>query len=214
MVFSDRSLKPHFPELKHAYQWITIREKDIAGNLFTFKNRYHSTNLNSLTAKWELSEDGKVISSGNLVVDDVAPGAEKDIKIPYTVTPRTGAEYFLRVSFQLAKDELWAAKGYEVASQQFLLPVSVPAVNNKSNNGTLKVEETAGLIRVKGPGFSLDFDKAKGTFSRMEENGQNILQQDGGLMLHLWRAPHQKDDMWAYPDWEKKGLKKPCMDSS
>jgi beta-galactosidase len=26
-------------------------------------------------------------------------------------------------------------------------------------------------------------------------------------MLHLWRAPHQIDDMWAYRDWEKYGLK-------
>lgn len=206
VVFSDRSLKPHFPELKHAYQWITIREKDIANKLFTFKNRYHTTNLNSLTAKWELSEDGKIIASGNLAVGDVAPGGEKDIKIPYTVSPRAGADYFLRISFQLAKDELWAAKGYEVASQQFLLPVSIPAVANKNNNGILKVEETASLIRVKGAGFSLEFDKTKGTFSRIEENGQNILQKDGGPMLHLWRAPHRKDDMWAYPDWEKKGL--------
>jgi beta-galactosidase len=26
-------------------------------------------------------------------------------------------------------------------------------------------------------------------------------------MLHLWRAPHRKDDMWAYDDWVKYGLK-------
>jgi beta-galactosidase len=25
-------------------------------------------------------------------------------------------------------------------------------------------------------------------------------------VLHLWRAPHQKDDMWAYPVWEKYGF--------
>ncbi|MEJ7684163.1 MAG: hypothetical protein WKG06_41185 [Segetibacter sp.] len=63
------------------------------------------------------------------------------------------------------------------------------------------------MISIKGADFNLQFDKVKGTFSSMERDGENILQKDGGPMLHLWRAPHQKDDMWAYADWEKNGLK-------
>jgi beta-galactosidase len=47
----------------------------------------------------------------------------------------------------------------------------------------------------------------KGTFSKLEKDGNNLLQEGGGPMLHLWRAPHQIDDMWAYRDWEKYGLK-------
>ena len=207
VVFSDRSLKPHYPELKHAYQWITISAKDFNSGLFTFKNRYQFSNLKNLTAKWSLSENGKIISAGNLPVGVINPGEEKNVKVPYTVKTKPGAEYFLRVAFYLVNDEIWAKKGYEVASQQFELPVVIAAIEEAAQGAKLTLTDSKEFIQVKGIDFNLEFNKAKGTFSKIEENGQNILQGDGGPMLHLWRAPHQKDDMWAYPDWEKNGLK-------
>ncbi|RFM29034.1 glycoside hydrolase family 2 TIM barrel-domain containing protein [Deminuibacter soli] len=207
VVFSDRSLKPHYPELKHAYQWVGISVKDLSSKTFTIKNRYQFTNLSGLNGHWELTEDGARIATGNITIGSVAPGAEKDIEIPYTVNPKAGAEYFLRVSFNLGKDEIWAGKGYEVASQQFELPVTATAVATQPKGGSLVLHDSKDEVVVKGTGFSLVFNKTKGTFSSIEENGVNILQQNGGPMLHLWRAPHRKDDMWADEDWEKKGLK-------
>jgi beta-galactosidase len=197
VVFSDRSLKPHFPELKHAYQWISIRDKDLKNGIVTLKNRYQVTNIKSLTAKWEITEDGSLLSSGSLITGSINPGAEKDVKIPFKVNPKPGAEYFVKISFTLANDQNWARKGYEVATQQFELPILIPV------NEVLSKE----LITIKGIDFNIEFNKAKGTFSKMEKNGKNIIQNNGGPMLHLWRAPHRKDDMWAYPNWEKNGLK-------
>ena len=208
VVFSDRTPKPHYPELKHAYQWITVRAKDFKGKIFTIQNRYQFINLNGFTAKWELSENGTDISSGNLNVGLINPGEIKEINIPYEVKPKAGAVYFLRVSFDLANDQLWAKKGFEVSAQQIELPVAVPVVRDQTPEGSLTLNESEASIRISGTGFNLEFDKARGTFSKMEENGQNLLQDNGGPMLHLWRAPHQKDDMWAYEEWEKKGLKK------
>jgi beta-galactosidase len=207
VVFSDRSLKPHYPELKHAYQWISIHAKDYQTKTFNIKNRYQFITLNNLTAKWELSENGTNIASGNLAVGLIEPGKDKDIKIPYTIKPKAGAEYFLRVSFNLASDEMWAPKGFEVASQQFELPGSKPVVADEPKGGKLTLNDSKDIIEVKGTDFTLVFDKAKGTFTKMEKNGENVLRDNGGPMLHLWRAPHQKDDMWAYEDWEKNGLK-------
>ncbi len=207
VVFSDRSLKPHYPELKHAYQWITVRAKDIKNKIFTIKNRYQFINLNGLTAKWELSENGNAMASGDFKVGLINPGEEKDIKIPYNIVPKAGSEYFLRVSFDLAADQIWAKKGFEVAEQQFELPISVSAIVNDDQSGKLTLKDSTDIIQVKGTGFSLEFDKKKGTFSQIEKNGQNMLRKDGGPMLHLWRAPHQKDDMWAYYEWDENGLK-------
>ncbi|MBC6110800.1 glycoside hydrolase family 2 TIM barrel-domain containing protein [Pedobacter fastidiosus] len=206
VVFSDRSLKPHYPELKHAYQWISIRAKDLKNGIVTIKNRYQFTNTNTFTAKWELTEDGKRLASGLFATGSINPGEEKDLKIPYKVSPKVGAEYFLRVSFDLSSDKNWAKKGYEVASQQFELPISIPATA-VAVSGNLGLDDSKDFIRVKGIDFALEFDKTNGTFSKMEKNGKNVLQDKGGPMLHLWRAPHRKDDMWAYDDWMKKGLK-------
>jgi len=208
VVFSDRSLKPHYPELKHAYQWISIHPKDLKNGLVTIKNRYQFINLNGLTAKWEVTENGTTISSGNLALKEIKPGEEVDVKVPYQVIPKPGAEYFLRVSFDLAADKMWAKKGFEVAAQQLELPVAIPATKEQPATGKLSLSDAGNEIKVKGDGFSLAFDKEKGTFSKMEKDGENVLQNDGGPILHLWRAPHRKDDMWAYDDyWVKYGLK-------
>ncbi|MCR8557247.1 DUF4981 domain-containing protein [Mucilaginibacter sp. BJC16-A38] len=207
VVFSDRSLKPHYPELKHAYQWISIKVKDFKSKTFSIKNRYQFINLNGFTAKWDLSENGTIISSGNLNVGLIEPGAEKDIKIPYNVKPKPGAEYFLRVSFDLANDQVWAPKGFEIAAQQIELPLSVPAVEDKGNGGDLTLTDSKDNITIKGTDFSLEFNKAKGTFSKIEKDGENVLKDNGGPMLHLWRAPHRIDDMWAYRGWEENGLR-------
>jgi len=207
VVFSDRSLKPHYPELKHAYQWLTIRPKNAKKGVVTIKNRYQFLDLSSLTARWEVSEDGKVVASGPLTVGTIRPGTEKDITVSYAVQPKPGAEYFMRVSFVLSADQLWAKKGYEVAAQQFELPIGQPAVAAAPTTTPLTLTDAQGSINVSGSGFTLYFDKAKGTFSRIEKGGENVLQENGGPMLHLWRAPHQIDDLWAYEGWERKGLK-------
>lgn len=206
VVFSDRSLKPHFQELKHAYQWITIKPKDLKNGIVTIKNRYQFLNLNSLNAKWEISENGTKISSGILGLLDIKPGGEKDVKIPCKFNPKPGAEYFLRVSFDLAIDKFWIKKGFEVAWQQMELPVAIPAVEYHSQNGILTLSDFKDMIKVKGNGFNLEFDKVKGTFTKMETGGENLLRENGGPRLHLWRAPHQKDDIWAYKDWMKYGF--------
>ncbi|WP_230383702.1 glycoside hydrolase family 2 TIM barrel-domain containing protein [Pedobacter endophyticus] len=206
VVFSDRSLKPHYPELKHAYQWVSILPKNLSKGVITIKNRYQFTNLNTLTGKWIITEDGKTLWSGALVIGSIIPGAEKDITIPFVVKPKPGSTYFLRVSFDLSTDKNWAKKGYEVAAQQLELPIAIPATET-SAGGDLSLTDSKEIISIKGSDFSLEFDKAKGTFSKMEKDNKNILRDSGGPMLHLWRAPHRKDDMWAYEDWEKKGLK-------
>ncbi len=206
VVFSDRSPKPHYPELKHAYQWVSIRAKDLKNGGVTIKNRYQFINLNGLTAKWEISENGTAISSGNLALSEIKPGGEQDVKIPYKVAPKPGAEYFLRVSFDLAADQMWAKKGYEVAAQQLELPMAMPALKTPVAAGGVALVDNKDAVKVNCSGFNIEFDKAKGTFSKMTANGDNLLRENGGPMLHLWRAPHQKDDMWAFTDWDKYGL--------
>ncbi|WP_199269721.1 glycoside hydrolase family 2 TIM barrel-domain containing protein [Mucilaginibacter lacusdianchii] len=207
VVFSDRSLKPDYPELKHAYQWISIKPKDLRNGIVTVKNRYQFTNLNALSARWELTEDGVSVATGVLQVGEIQPGKEADVKIPLAVNPKPGAEYFLRVSFALAADQLWAKKGYEVAEQQFELPIAKPALVRNDAAGKLTVSDAQNKIEITGESFKLTFDKKTGTFSKIEQAGKNLLTENGGPMLHLWRAPHRNDDMYADEGWEKKGLK-------
>lgn len=208
VVASDRSAKPHYPQMKHVYQWIGISASDLSKGEIKIRNRYQFIGLDGFTGRWTLSENGIEISSGEIKLPAIAPLTEKTISLPYrVVNPKAGAEYYLKLSFALAEDKIWAKKGFELAFQQFKLPISTPAlVADASASAPLTMTQNAQQIQVAGAGFSLSFDKAKGTFSKIEKNGVNILAENGGPMLHLWRAPHQKDDMWAYERWSEYGL--------
>lgn len=209
VVFSDRSLKPHYPELKHAYQWISVKGKDLKNGVVTIKNLYQFINLDGFTAHWQLSANGIPSGEGVFEPGNISPGGHKDIKIPCgAIVPEAGIEYFLRISFTSKADKMWAKKGFEVAAQQFELPVKVPALaDHLKPDMTLKLDSTGSKIKVKGSNFKIEFDQKTGTFSKLEKNGNNVLADEGGPKLHLWRAPHRNDDMWADEIWEKNGIK-------
>lgn len=208
VVASDRSLKPHYPEMKKAYQWIGITEEDLAAGTIKIKNKYQFISLKDFDASWTLSENGTLIGSGKFTSPDLKPGKETSLRIPFEISdPKPGAEYFLRISFKLSKDEIWAARGYEIASHQFLLPVKSPVAAEAKPAGPVTMTQDEKAITLSGRGFSLVFDKESGTFSTMGKNGVNILLPDGGPRLHLWRAPHRNDDMYADRAWTNAGIK-------
>lgn len=206
-VFSDRTLKPQYYEMKKVYQWIDITAENIENGTFAIRNRYQFISLNDFTPVWSLSENGKVIASGKLSLPDMNPGTVRTIKVPYTIKkPKAGAEYFLRISFLLNCDKSWAKKGMEMASQQFKIPVENNEFTNSKSQKELKLITNEKEFVVTGKDFILVFDKTQGTFSRIKSGTEDLLTGQGSPRLHLWRAPHKNDDMWAYDGWMKYGL--------
>ena len=207
VVFADRSPKPHYPEMKRVYQWIGIEADDLAAGKIKLRNRYQFIGLGKFAGSWTLSEDGRSIASGKLDALDLAPGTEKSVTVPIgKMTAKPGAEYFLRVAFVLTKDELWAKAGYEIAAAQMKLPVVTPTVAVETTAKPVKLEQDGTRAVVSGKGFTVVFDKVAGTISQITHDGVNMLVPGRGPELHLWRAPHQTDDQWAYGDWKKSGL--------
>ena len=208
VVASDRSLKPHYPEMKHVYQWIKVTAEDLSKGQFLIQNNYQFIDLDGFTGVWTLSENGTEISRGDIKLPVIAPGKEAMITIPYKISKTNeGAEYFLRISFTLANDQFWAKKGFEMVSEQFQLPVEAVATKPDTAMNPVSLIQNDKEITVKGTGFNVVFDKVAGTFSSLEKNGVNMLLKDGGPRLHLWRAPHRNDDMWADRSWVTSGLR-------
>ncbi|PTS99341.1 glycoside hydrolase family 2 [Pedobacter sp. HMWF019] len=205
VVASDRSPKPHYPEMRHAYQWISI--KSSGADSFNIRNRYQFTNLDQFSGAWSISENGKEILKGKIEKLKVSPGEEMNVRIPYNITPKPGAEYFIRISFVLDQNQIWAAKGYEIAAQQLELPVYRTELIAKRILNPLILTQEGNTVKIKGTGFNLVYNKQKGTFTSINTHGVETLSGEGGPKLHLWRAPHQIDDMWANKGWEKAGIK-------
>jgi beta-galactosidase len=208
VVFSDRTPKPHYPELKRAYQWVSFTPVDLEHGKIAIRNRYAFTNLNKFATRWILSEDGVPISSGAIPAIDLAPGASTELTLPYKVAaPKPGREYFVQLSFELAQPEIWAKTGYVVATDQFKLPVVSPARKLYAQAaGALRLAQDDKSITVQGDRFSVVFDKAQGTISQISSDGAAILAEGGGPKLYLWRAPHRNDDQWASKAWDTYGI--------
>ncbi len=208
VVFSDRSPKPHYPEVKRVYQWIGFAADDASTGKLKLKNKYAFISLGKFTGRWSLAEDGKPVQTGELKVPDLAPGAEQSITLPLAAIKRVpGAVYHLNLAVSLAKDELWAKAGYEIASAQFELPNALPGpVADTAGLKPLVVTKTAGGFTVQGNGFVAGFDNASAALSSLSHAGCNVVLPNGGPAIHLWRAQHQTDDTWASPVWRQLGL--------
>jgi beta-galactosidase len=207
VVFAERQPKPHYPEMKRAYQWIGIATNDLAAGTIKVRNKYAFITLDGFAGSWTLTEDGRVLQHGKLPELALAPGAEQVVPVGFkSFTPKPGAAYHLNVSFALKKDQRWAKAGYEVAAAQLTLPQAAAAVADSAAMSALKLIEAGTNITITGHGFQAVFDKETGTFSQLSRDGQNLLVDGAGPRLHLWRAPHQTDDMWAYRDWQRYGL--------
>ena len=205
VVFSDRSPKPHYPEVKRAYQWIGFAMDDTK---IKIKNKYAFTDLNKYAFAWTLTEDGTSIQSGTLPRIALAPGKETELPLPVRAfTPKPGAVYYVNLSASLREDESWAKAGYVIANGQFAWNKTVPAVAVKPDTRPLKVETTNNQITVSGGEFTVRFDKATGVLSGLNQGGTELLLPNGGPQLHLWRAGHRNDDDYAVRQWNTVGLR-------
>ena len=208
VVFSDRTPKPHYPELKRAYQWVSFTPVDLEHGRIGIRNRYAFTNLDKFVPHWTLSEDGIPIDQGTLSPVDLAPGESTELTLPYKASsPRPGREYFVQISFELAKPEIWARAGYTVATEQFQLPVASTAGSLAVQAiGHLGLTQDDKIITVKGDRFSVVLSKSQGTITQITRDGTAMLVEGGGPKLYLWRAPHRNDDVWASKAWDAYGI--------
>ncbi len=207
VAWDRKTVKPHYPEMKKAFQWIATNLADPANGMISIRNKYQFMNLNGFEGSWSLTENGVEIQKGAFQLPNVPARRENRAFIPYKVeSPKPGAEYFLRVSYRQKEASLWAPKGFEVAADQFKLPINTLPKVEAISNIPVTYNQDANTIKVNGLGFSVSISKKTGLISEINKNNANLIMPGGGPQINLWRAPHRNDDMWAYDVWEKYGV--------
>ncbi len=203
IVFSDRKIPPKLLEVKKVYQKIKIEARDLAKGEIKITNRFGFLNLDQLNAQWKLEKEGMVVQENKIAPIDLQPGKSTVIKIPYDLPKNVeDHEYFFRISFHLKEDELWADSGYEVAWEQLKLPVGSrqKPFDSSSGDSKLIIHESDGILSFSGGNFKADFDKNTGVLVRLNYAGQEIIKDNLGLVLNVYRAPTD-NDMNLYADW-------------
>lgn len=202
-----KNVKPHYPEMKKAFQWIDTKLADPVSGGIQIKNKYQFISLDGFDATWSLTENGQEIDNGKIRIRPTWGKGNFTGNISYKIEhPKVGAEYYLRVSYKLKEKTLWADKGFEVATEQFKLPINTPPAEEIKVTQPVKLVQNSQSAIVSGKDFSVSFDKKTGFMSQLTKNGINLLTVDGAPKLHLWRASHRNDDDWAYRQWEKYGV--------
>ena len=209
VVFSDRTPKPHFPEVKRVYQWINFAPVNLITGQVQVKNNYAFIDLSGFRGYWSLTEDGVTVQKGTLPALKLAPGQQTTLNLPVKkFAPRAGALYHLNLAMVTDKDASWAPSGFEVARAQIEMPVSSPAPTiDVAQMKPLQLAKTGNQTTIRGDGFEIAFDGASGQIVRLARGGANLLLPGGGPQLHLWRAQHRNDDGYAAGDWDRMDLK-------
>ncbi len=176
LIFSDRTPSPKLWEIKKVYEYVEMKLISAEEGRVLIRNKYPFTNLSNFNVFWTLEEDGIEIQGDGLQSLDVKPGESKEVTIPLkSMKFIPGAEYWLNLSFQLKKDEVWAKKGHEVAWEQFQINPRVPRPYlDLSKGATLSYKDEENRLVISGVDFSLIYDKESGLMTSYMYQGIRI----------------------------------------
>jgi beta-galactosidase len=211
LVSPDRTPHPALQEVKKVYQYVGISPIDLTKGIVLIKNKYDFTDLSAFNLSWEVVADGKAIAFGNIINPVLAPGGEKEIKIPYgTIAPEPGTEYFLNI--YISRPEKWGLVPEKsiYASEQMLLPFSKKTLppDEKDKKPALMTRHGSSVV-VSGNNFSVTFDMASGMLDSYKYSERELIRS--GLKPDFWRPPTDNDYGNGMPvtlgDWKKAGEK-------
>jgi beta-galactosidase len=194
IVQPDRKPNPGLTEVKKVYQYIKVCPLDLAAGKVRIRNKYDFQNLEFVDISWELAANGKVVQEGPLPKLSLGPREEHEVVVPFkrpVVEP--GAEYWLKISFALSADTLWAKKGYVVAWDQFPVPFTVPPAPQVSVSAMPHVtfSESPAALTVTGKDFTLIVGKKSGAIESFRSNGKELVARR--LIPNFWRPPTDND---------------------
>lgn len=192
LVSADRTPHPALAEVKKVYQPIQIRGTNLARYEVELENwTDFSRAENWLVGHWQVCADGRILQQGTIENLSLAPREKQRIALPVqSLPPQPGTEYFLEIAFALKQDARWAARGHEVAWEQFKLPWFTPMLPARSAT-SLQLREIEGRIVVSGLDFAAEFERATGLLVSLKSRGAEILER--ALAPHFWRAPVDND---------------------
>lgn len=195
VIFADREPKPQYFEVKKVHQYVKTTFADDKVKAFN-KNYFQNA---TYEMAWTVTADGKAIASGSTTLKEIAPRSAVEYPIPQVDLPE-GKECLLNIAYSLTSDLPWAEAGYVVAQDQFTLQAGVaPALAPQKG----KVSIDGNIIR--GKGFELEFDFAKGTIHKLAYGKKTVIPEGCGPVLNPLRA-FVNNDNWIYETWYRNGL--------
>lgn len=194
LVAADRTLKPHIWEVKKVYQSIHFEHKPFNPNVIRVKNGFDFISLDDYYYRWEITEDGDIISGGNEKFPTTQPGEVSELRLPiHWEEFSPDKEYHLNIYALRSDSALLLPKDHVVAKEQWLLQSASKEPHNQSNiSNTLVLTKHGEAVRITSQnGKAVTFDSASGELTSLQLAGKEILKQ--GLRPNFWRPLTDND---------------------
>jgi beta-galactosidase len=210
IVAADGRPKAAMYECKRVFQPIECEWANAGQRMVKITNRSPVNNADSYKTNLSIKEDGKVILDKELPRIHLAAGRDTLISIAgYLPVLKSNCEYQADIRFSLADDQPWAAKGFEIASNELVL-TGIPAIKKTTVTfAGLQVKEADTVYQVKGKDFTVAISKTNGALCSYIWKGKE--QVFSPLLPHFTRPLTDNDKRgWKadkkLKEWFQSGL--------
>lgn len=195
IVDPDRKPHPSLKEAKKVQQPIKIRMIDSDSLVFEVHNGYLFTDLSDFHIKWNLRKQGKIYLDGDYGSLAVEPGKSATLSLNHLKQwLDKSSEFHLNISFHLKSKTKWAAKGHEIAWEQFYLNSSVPSRKLpliKSSTTKLNLQEDANKYYIRNAQLYVEVSKKTCAIEKYQFRNHDLLASS--IKNNFWRAPVDND---------------------
>lgn len=188
VIGPNGEITPELIEVKKLFQKLDFSWKDEEKRLLQIKNNHRFINLEQYFLKWELHEDGKIISEN--IIDDFSIDPMSSQVINLDIDPfqiEKGGEYWVYIQVGLKEQCNWGAKGHVIAYDLLRLNIDSGEKIITKLPGKIRVKESDEGITVKGKDFEIEF-KGGRMYSYLSGDVK-LLADGGGPMVNVYRAP-------------------------
>ena len=193
VISADRTPHPAMTEVKYAYQNMGVEPVDLKAGKFLVKNRFYFTNLKKYMLTYEVKANGRIVRSGKESLD-IAPQESKEFTVPVsTLKPKAGTEYFVNFRLTTVQPEPCVPVGYEIAHEQFRLPIDPLPVSIATNGSVLTVKTEGDELTASSSRVQFVFNKKTGVVTSYRVKGKEYFHDGFGLQPNFWRGPTDND---------------------
>ena len=149
MFFANRSPKPALQEFRKIASPIEFRERNAKTGRFEIFNKQFFNDTRAFKFRFEITVNGKLISTHDLKVANIKPRKSLPVQIPTKLLKAgTGAgERFINFTIEHGLSTPWAPTGSEVSSFQFALP-SKPLPKPRTTKMDQSIVTNDGTIQI------------------------------------------------------------------
>lgn len=193
IVSPDRTPHPAYCEVKYVHQNVAFEAINLAFGKFRIWNRFYFTNLKKYQINYWIKENAKIVRSGKLYLD-IAPQKSKLLNVDVSgLKPRSGVEYFVEFSVTTIEPEALLPIGYEIAKEQFRLPINPLPQVFKMDGPTLTCRKDSCFVAVESSKVRFIFNLKNGLVTSYKVNGVEYFKDGFGFQPNFWRAPNDND---------------------